>query len=76
MYYSAIGLIAIVLHVILNHNFIKWDRNRDEAGKAYERFLLASLLYFVTDALWGILNSLGYLRCYMRILLPIIYLWR
>lgn len=59
MYYSAIGLIAIVLHVILNHNFIKWDEKRDEANKAYGRFLLASLLYFVTDALWGILNSLG-----------------
>ena len=58
MYYSVIGMIAIVLHIIMNHEYIKIDRNRDDANRAFRSFVFASLLYFVTDTLWGILNSL------------------
>lgn len=56
MYYSVIGMIAIVLHLIMNHEFIKIDKNRDEVNISFKYFVLASLLYFVTDALWGILD--------------------
>ena len=59
MYYSVIGVIAIVLHLIMNHEYLKINKNRDAVNKAFKRFVLASLLYFVTDALWGILNSLN-----------------
>ena len=58
MYYSVIGMIAIVLHLIMNHEYIKIDKNRDEVNKAFKRFVLASLAYFITDVLWGILDSL------------------
>lgn len=58
MYYSVIGMIAIVIHLIMNHEFIKKDNSRDEANKAYRNFVYASLMYFFTDALWGILSSL------------------
>jgi len=58
MYYSVIGMIAIVLHLILNRKFIRTDKDRDEIDKAFVRFVLASLMYFVTDVLWGILDSL------------------
>ena len=58
MYYSVIGMIAIVLHLIMNHEFLKIDKNRDEIDKAFRKFVLASLMYFVTDVLWGILDSL------------------
>lgn len=58
MYYSVIGMIAIVLHLILNHEFIKIDKNRDEVERVFKRFVLASLMYFITDVLWGILDSL------------------
>lgn len=57
MYYSVIGMIAIVLHLIMNHEFIKADKNRDEINNAFKKFVFASLLYFVTDTFWGILNS-------------------
>ena len=57
MYYSVIGMIAIVIHLIMNHEFIKINRNMDEINAAFKRLVLASLLYFITDALWGILNS-------------------
>lgn len=58
MYYSVIGMIAIVLHLIMNHEYIKIARNRDEVNWAFKKYALASLMYFVTDVLWGILNSL------------------
>lgn len=58
MYYSVIGMIAIVLHLIMNHEFIKIDKNRDEVNKAFKKYVLATLLYFVTDVLWGIFDSL------------------
>ncbi|MDO5154968.1 MAG: diguanylate cyclase [Eubacteriales bacterium] len=58
MYYSVIGMIAIVLHLIMNHEFVKIDKNRDEINRTYRKFVFASLLYFITDALWGLFNSL------------------
>ena len=58
MYYSVIGMIAIVLHLIMNHEFIKIDKSRDEVIRAFKEFVLASLLYYITDALWGIFNTL------------------
>ena len=58
MYYSVIGMIAIVLHLIMNHEFIKIDKNRDEIDSAFKKYVLATLMYFVTDFMWGILDSL------------------
>ena len=58
MYYSVVGMIAIVLHLIMNHEFIKIDQNFDEVNKGFKKFVIASLMYFITDALWGILDSL------------------
>ncbi len=58
MYYSVIGMIAIVLHLIMNHEFIKIDKNRDEINKAFRKFVLATLMYFITDVLWGIFDGL------------------
>ena len=58
MYYSVIGVIAIVLHLIMNHESFKIDKNRDPVSIAFRKFVLASLMYFVTDVLWGIFDSL------------------
>lgn len=58
MYYSVIGMVAIVLHLIMNHEFIRKDNSRDVVNNSYRRFVLASLAYFFTDAMWGILDSL------------------
>ncbi len=58
MYYSVIGMVAIVIHLIMNHEFIKKNNNRDEVGKAFRWFVLASLAYFFTDAMWGIFDNL------------------
>ena len=52
-------MIAIVLHLIMNHEYIKIGKKRDDVNIAFRRFVFASLLYFVSDAMWGILNSLN-----------------
>lgn len=58
MYYSVIGMISIVLHLIMNHEYIRKDIKRDNVNKAFRKFVLASLAYFFTDAFWGIFDSL------------------
>ena len=59
MYYSAIGLLAVLLLF-----FVNWDilykpgpSYEKKAWKLYRRFLLAVLVYYVSDVLWGVLES-------------------
>lgn len=59
MYYTVIGLIAIVLHLIMNHECIKIRVSTDQVKRAHEQFVLASLMYFITDAFWGVFDTLG-----------------
>ena len=59
MYYSAIGLIAAFVLIIVNQDILlnpKESYNRP-VWKVYRRFLIAVLIYHVTDILWGILES-------------------
>ncbi|MCR5544832.1 MAG: response regulator [Eubacterium sp.] len=59
MYYSAIGLIAILVELVVNQDILlnpKESYNRP-VWKVYRRFLIAVLIYHVTDILWGILES-------------------
>ncbi len=52
-YYSAIGFIAILVHCIINYNIIKTN-NGDQSQLAYRKFVFSALIYYMTDALWGI----------------------
>ena len=59
MYYSAIGMLAIIVLLIVNHDILL---NRGKAFESpswsvYRRFLFAVLVYYVTDALWGFLEN-------------------
>ena len=59
MYYSAIGLLAAFVLVIINHDVLLsrgqlYDR---EDWTEYRRFLLAVLAYYFTDILWGYFES-------------------
>ena len=59
MYYSAIGLLAIMILLIENHDILldfKGDLEKP-AWKVYRRFLFAVLAYYITDVLWGLLES-------------------
>ena len=59
MYYSTIGLLAVLILFIVNwdilHGFkVSYDK---PAWNVYRRFLFAVLVYYITDIFWGILES-------------------
>ena len=59
MYYSAIGLLAALILIIENQDILKNAKGSFEkpAWTVYRRFLYAVLVYYITDILWGILES-------------------
>lgn len=57
MYYSAISLLAALILLIENRDILRDNTMDKPAWNVYRRFLLAVLAYYVTDVLWGILES-------------------
>ena len=59
MYYSAIGLLAVLILLIESHEILLHPKDAFErpAWKVYRQFLFAVLGYYVTDILWGVLES-------------------
>ena len=58
MYYSAIGLLAVLILFIVNWDILHDARIFDKpAWNVYRRFLFAVLAYYVTDVLWGVLEE-------------------
>ena len=59
MFYSSIGLIAIAILLIENQDilFHFGDGFDKPAWRVYRRFLIAVLVYYVTDVSWGMLES-------------------
>ncbi|MBR6316761.1 MAG: GGDEF domain-containing protein [Lachnospiraceae bacterium] len=56
MTYSVIGILAILIHLIINHDIIrKKKQNMEVWEQRYRWFLYVVIAYHVTDALWGIL---------------------
>ena len=55
MYYASIGVIAIIVHVIINFEALRKVRNTsaNKVRLMYREFLFVLLLYYVTDVLWG-----------------------
>ena len=60
MYYSSIGILAVLILFIVNQDILRNLRITYErpAWNAYRRFLISVLVYYLTDVLWGILESL------------------
>ena len=59
MYYSAIGSIAILVLLIENMDVLtgRISRVNTPAGRTYRWFLFSVLFYYVTDVLWGVIES-------------------
>ena len=54
MTYSAFGLLAVLIHLIVNYDiFHKRIGSSFPAVKQYRFFLLSVVVYHITDALWG-----------------------
>ena len=57
MYYSAIGVLAILVLFIVNWDVMHKSKVYDKpAWIVYRRFLFAVVAYYVTDVLWGVLE--------------------
>lgn len=61
MSYSIIGLLAILIHLIINRDvlFHSADHNDLPAGKEYRAFIIGIVVFCLTDVLWGFLSNSG-----------------
>ena len=63
MFYSSIGVIALIVHLIINYDLMKKVSNvgtHSVAQKRYRRFLFALIAYYLTDIIWGTLYENGH----------------
>ena len=60
MYYSSFGMLAIVIHVIINIHDLKKPRDGEDTPVRirYRQFLWALIFYYVADILWGLFYGL------------------
>ena len=59
MYYSSIGIIAILIHLIINYDVLKFNpKDTIPARRIYQLFLAGVLFYYISDATWGLLYNL------------------
>lgn len=58
MYYSLFGIIALIILLIVNHDVIICKPQSDEVSKSYRQYLRLLSVFFIIDALWGILDEL------------------
>ena len=61
MYYSSIGIIAILILCITNFSilFSSSNKNLDDAHKAYRNFLISIASFYIVDILWSPLYELN-----------------
>ena len=59
MTYSIIGILAAIILLIINRDVLQPHRRQSASatGRLYRQFLLGVLCYYITDALWGILEA-------------------
>ena len=57
MSYTIIALLALLVHIIINHDVIRNKHYRHESVPAtfFRRLILSIMAFYVTDALWGVL---------------------
>lgn len=61
MMYSVIGILATIILLIINRDVLWHHAGREftKTKRYYRSFLLCVLSYYITDALWGILDANG-----------------
>lgn len=59
-YYSVVGLLAIIVHLILNSKVLKIKVSKSgNTEKYFSAYSISILFYFITDVLWGIVDFFG-----------------
>ncbi len=61
MYYSSIGILALVIHLIINFEAMRKNKRTSStpARARYRAFLLSVILYYVADLSWGFSYEAG-----------------
>ena len=60
--YSIFSVVAIVIHLMINFDLIIGRGFGTEHGARYRSFLIGVLIYYITDAAWGLFAGLGWTR--------------
>ncbi|MCR5267740.1 MAG: diguanylate cyclase [Lachnospiraceae bacterium] len=57
MHYASFGIVALILHIIINRDFLQKNRSKDvPASMVYYRYFLTALMfYYIFDICWGFL---------------------
>ena len=57
MLYSSFGILAILIHIIINYDVLIKNDYRDvmPSSSSYRQFLVGILVYYVSDVFWGFL---------------------
>ena len=57
MYYSSFGILAVIHHIIINHDVLKRGKNElpESPLYRYRQFLNALLIFYIADLMWGFL---------------------
>lgn len=59
MTYARVGLLAIVLHVIINADTLfRTEKTNSESRRKYRIFLFAVLAFYISDTCWGVFLEL------------------
>ncbi len=84
MYYASIGLIALMIHIVINYNvLIRPIRSVTlPAHRTYRNFLFSVMAYYITDVLWELLVALLLIKTafiettiYFAIMALSVFLW-
>ena len=61
MLYSSAGFLALIIHLVINHDVLRKAQSEDPipAHLTYRLFMIAVTVYYVTDILWGMLYERG-----------------
>ena len=60
--YSIFSILAILIHLIINHDLLARRKAVAACGLRYRGFLHAVFAYYLSDAAWGVLAGLGWTR--------------
>ena len=60
--YSALSLVAIAIHLIINHDLFRLRQEvSNPISRSYRGFLVATLVYYITDVGWGVFAGLNWI---------------
>lgn len=67
MLYSSVGFLALIIHIIINHDLVTGDPEKRilPSYRSYAALQASVAVYYITDILWGIL--------YERQLIPLVF---